>query len=45
MKLLETGQKAPDFSVKDHTGKQVSLSDFSGQHVILWFYPKAATPG
>jgi thioredoxin-dependent peroxiredoxin len=45
MRLLEVGQKAPEFSVKDHTGKEVSLSDFSGQNVILWFYPKANTPG
>jgi thioredoxin-dependent peroxiredoxin len=45
MKLLEVGQKAPDFVVLDHTGKKVSLSDFAGQNVILWFYPKADTPG
>jgi peroxiredoxin Q/BCP len=45
MGLLEKGQKAPEFSIKDHTGKQVSLSDFRGKNVILWFYPKADTPG
>ena len=45
MRLLEVGEKAPDFSVQDQTGKQISLSDFSGQNVILWFYPKADTPG
>jgi thioredoxin-dependent peroxiredoxin len=45
MSLLEVGQKAPDFTVKDHTGKETSLSDFLGKKVVLWFYPKADTPG
>ena len=45
MSLLAVGEKAPNFSVQDHTGKQVSLSDYHGKHVILWFYPKADTPG
>jgi len=45
MNLLEAGQKAPDFSVKDHDGNDVHLSDFHGKSVILWFYPKADTPG
>ena len=45
MKLLSPGDKAPDFCVKDHTGKDARLSDFSGKTVILWFYPKADTPG
>jgi len=43
--MLETGTAAPDFSVKDHHGKTVSLKDFLGKKVILWFYPKADTPG
>ena len=45
MSLLEAGKKAPDFTVQDHTGRTVSLSDFRGKNVVLWFYPKADTPG
>jgi len=44
MKLKE-GDKAPDFSVNDQDGKKVSLSDFSGKKVVLFFYPKDNTPG
>ncbi len=44
-KMLEAGSQAPDFAVQDHTGKTVKLSDFGGKHVVLWFYPKADTPG
>ena len=43
--MLEPGAPAPDFSVKDHTGRDVRLSDYRGQEVLLWFYPKADTPG
>ncbi len=39
------GQKAPDFTAKDQNGKTVSLSDFKGKTVILYFYPKDDTPG
>jgi peroxiredoxin Q/BCP len=45
MRLLEIGQEAPDFVAKDHTGRSVRLSDFRGKTVVLWFYPKADTPG
>lgn len=45
MSLLNVGDNAPQFKVKDHTGKDVNLSDFRGKKVILWFYPKADTPG
>ena len=45
VKMLEAGSQAPDFAVQDHTGKTVNLSDFGGKHVVLWFYPKADTPG
>jgi peroxiredoxin Q/BCP len=45
MKLLEVGNKAPDFSAQDHTGKTIKLSDFQGKNVVLWFYPKANTSG
>ena len=43
--MLNSGQEAPDFAVQDHTGKTVRLSDYRGQNVVLWFYPKADTPG
>jgi len=43
--MKEAGEMAPGFSVKDHTGKDVHLSDFHGKTIILWFYPKADTPG
>ncbi|GIS57124.1 MAG: hypothetical protein CM1200mP1_10620 [Candidatus Neomarinimicrobiota bacterium] len=42
--MLEVGQKAPDFSLPDQNGNDVSLSDFSGKKVVLWFFPKASTP-
>ena len=43
--MLEPGDKAPDFTVQDHTGKTQKLSDYRGKSVVLWFYPKADTPG
>ena len=43
--MLAKGTSAPNFSVKDHNGNDVSLSDFKGKKVVLWFYPKADTPG
>ena len=43
--MLEVGAKAPDFSVKDHSGETVRLADLRGRKVLLWFYPKADTPG
>ena len=45
MAELNEGQKAPDFTAKDQNGKNISLSDFSGKDVILYFYPKDDTPG
>ena len=45
MSKIEEGKKAPDFTLADQGGKQVSLSDFKGKDVIVWFYPKADTPG
>ena len=44
-KMLKEGKKAPAFSLDDQDGNSVSLSDFEGQKVLLWFYPKASTPG
>lgn len=42
---LKEGQKAPDFTGKDENGKTVSLKDFTGKKVVLYFYPKDDTPG
>ncbi|MGF1479184.1 MAG: peroxiredoxin [Cyanophyceae cyanobacterium] len=42
---LATGTMAPDFTTVDDTGKTVSLSDFKGKVVVLYFYPKDDTPG
>ena len=42
---LEPGTLAPDFKLPDQNGDQVTLSQFRGQHVVLYFYPKADTPG
>ena len=43
--MLKVGDQAPDFVATAHTGETVRLRDFSGRTVILWFYPKADTPG
>ncbi|WP_138379978.1 thioredoxin-dependent thiol peroxidase [Luteithermobacter gelatinilyticus] len=43
--MLEVGQKAPDFTAPDETGQTVSLVDFAGKNVVLYFYPKDSTPG
>lgn len=43
--MLSVGDKAPNFTVKTHEGKVLKLSELRGHHVLLWFYPKADTPG
>ena len=43
--MLEIGTKAPDFTLPDKDGNLVSLSDFAGKKVVLYFYPKDNTPG
>lgn len=43
--MLKEGDKAPDFTTKDQNGEKVKLSDFKGQKVVLYFYPKDDTPG
>lgn len=43
--MLEKGAMAPDFTLTADDGGEVSLSDFRGQNVVLYFYPKADTPG
>ena len=45
MALLNVGDVAPDFSVQDHTGMTVALSDYRGMIVVMWFYPRASTGG
>lgn len=45
MATLQAGDKAPGFTAKDQNGREVSLSDFKGKTVILYFYPKDDTPG
>jgi thioredoxin-dependent peroxiredoxin len=42
---LAPGDRAPEFSLPDHTGTIRNLSDYRGRVVVLWFYPKARTPG
>jgi peroxiredoxin Q/BCP len=42
---LEVGKKAPDFALPDENGDVVKLSSFKGRRVIVFFYPKASTPG
>jgi len=43
--MIEQGQMAPDFGLPDQDGREVKLSDFRGQPVVVYFYPKADTPG
>ena len=43
--MLKEGDVAPDFTARDASGNQVKLSDFRGQRVVLYFYPKDDTPG
>ncbi len=45
MTHLKSGDKAPEFSGKDQDGNPVSLSDFKGNKLVLYFYPKDSTPG
>ena len=43
--MLEEGVAAPTFRLPDHDGNPVSLGDFEGKWVVLWWYPAASTPG
>ena len=45
MKTLQAGDKAPQFSLQNQNDETVSLSDFAGKKVLVYFYPKAMTPG
>tara|TARA_B100002052_G_C15644356_1_gene489913 strand:- start:515 stop:682 length:168 start_codon:yes stop_codon:yes gene_type:complete len=43
--LLNIGDLAPKFNLQNQDGQNISLDDLKGQKFILWFYPKASTPG
>ena len=45
MNTLKQGDKVPDFSVNDQDGNKISLSDYTGKKLVVFFYPKASTPG
>ena len=45
MILLKVGDKAPDFTLPNQDENSVSLLDYKNKKVVLWFYPKASTPG
>lgn len=45
MKQIKPGDKAPDFKASDEQGNTISLSDYKGKKLVLFFYPKASTPG
>ena len=42
---LKIGDKAPNFNIKNYNNKQVTLNDFKNSQFVLWFFPKANTPG
>jgi peroxiredoxin Q/BCP len=43
--VIEPGERAPDFELPDQDGRPIRLSDFHGSPVVVYFYPKADTPG
>lgn len=43
--MLSPGDPAPGFSVPDQTGRLRTMDEFAGKRLVLWFYPKADTPG
>ncbi len=43
--MLNPGDVAPDFTAQDHLGNEVSLAKMRGKNIVLWFFPKADTPG
>ena len=43
--MLKVGENAPLFTLKHQNDDDITLSDFIGQKVVIWFYPKASTPG
>lgn len=45
MPLLQAGDAAPDFVLRNQDGEELRLADFRGKHLVFWWYPKADTPG
>lgn len=45
MKILKEGDKVPQFSSKDQDGNEIKLSDYQGKKLVVFFYPRASTPG
>lgn len=45
MSVIDAGKNAPAFTLPNQDGAAVKLDDFSGKYVLLWWYPKADTPG
>lgn len=45
MKTLKAGEKVPEFTAKDQDGNEIQLSDYKGKKLVVFFYPKANTPG
>lgn len=45
MAMLQGGDTAPDFALPNQDGQVVRLTDLRGKRVVLWFYPRASTPG
>ncbi|MFD2098725.1 thioredoxin-dependent thiol peroxidase [Flagellimonas iocasae] len=45
MNMLKVGDKVPEFSAKDQDGNTINLSDYKGKKLVVFFYPKANTPG
>lgn len=45
MALIAVGTEAPDFALTNQDGATVTLDEFSGKYVLMWWYPKADTPG
>ena len=43
--MLKVGDKAPDFTLLDSEGNSISLNNYTGKKIVLWFFPKASTPG
>ncbi len=43
--IMEINDKAPEFTLPDENGRDVSLKDFRGKRIVLFFFPKANTPG
>ena len=43
--MLGVGSKSPEFQLSDQDGNTVNITDFKGKKVLLWFFPKASTPG